>query len=116
MTKDLSNCCKAPLKESPCMRDGQTIPMICSRCNEDCGLDVQIPIQNYTWEDSYPLNTFAGQTKQELITLISRIEQEARADIAQECYLQCLAVECGEGECAEAIRTKFPDLVTNYEI
>ncbi len=31
----------------------------------------------------------------------------ARADVAQQCYLECLAVECGEGECARAIRTKF---------
>lgn len=28
---------------------------------------------------------------------------------------ECLAVECGEGECARAIATKFPDLVTRYE-
>lgn len=33
----------------------------------------------------------------------------------QECYNQCVAVECGEGECAKAIRTKFPDFVTKYE-
>ena len=26
---------------------------------------------------------------------------------AQECYLQCLAAECGEGPCAEAIKEKF---------
>jgi len=32
---------------------------------------------------------------------------EIKEDTAQEAYLQCLAVECGEGECAEAIRTKF---------
>jgi len=34
-------------------------------------------------------------------------EKRVRANTAQECYLQCLAVECGEGECGEAIRTKF---------
>lgn len=33
--------------------------------------------------------------------------KEAKRKVAQECYLQCLAVECGEGECAQTIRTKF---------
>ena len=28
-------------------------------------------------------------------------------DVIMECYLQCLAVECGEGECAKAIKSKF---------
>ena len=28
-------------------------------------------------------------------------------DTAQQAYLECLAVECGEGECARAIRTKL---------
>lgn len=32
-----------------------------------------------------------------------------------ECYLQCLAVECGEGECARAIRTKFPHIIKKYK-
>lgn len=38
-----------------------------------------------------------------------------RMHIAQECYLQCLAVECGEGECADAIATKFPEYVTRIK-
>jgi len=29
---------------------------------------------------------------------------------AQECYLECIAVECGEGECAKAIATKYPSV------
>jgi len=33
----------------------------------------------------------------------------------QECYLQCLAAECGEGECADAIATKFPNDVSRYQ-
>lgn len=37
------------------------------------------------------------------------------ADVVQECYLQCLVIECGEGECALAIATKFPDLVSRHE-
>jgi len=37
------------------------------------------------------------------------------ADIVQECYLQCLAVEQGEGECSRAIRTKYPELVRGDE-
>lgn len=37
-----------------------------------------------------------------------------RSDVANECYLQCLAVESGEGECAEAIRQKFPEYITKY--
>jgi len=28
-------------------------------------------------------------------------------DTAQECYLECLAVECGHGECSEAINSKY---------
>lgn len=34
------------------------------------------------------------------------------ANVVQECYLQCLVIEQGEGECAEAIATKFPELVS----
>ena len=36
-------------------------------------------------------------------------------DRTQECYLQCLAAECGEGECADAIATKFPNDVSRYQ-
>lgn len=43
---------------------------------------------------------------------IADFKKEIEADAVNECYLQCLAVECGEGECALAIRTKFPDLIT----
>lgn len=42
------------------------------------------------------------------------IKIEKEASIAQECYLQCLVIEQGEGECAEAIATKFPELVSRY--
>ena len=35
--------------------------------------------------------------------LITKIVQET----AQECYLECLAVECGHGECSEAIDSKY---------
>jgi hypothetical protein len=38
-----------------------------------------------------------------------------RMHIAQECYLQCLAVESGEGECAEAIATRFPEYITRIK-
>lgn len=34
------------------------------------------------------------------------IEQKV-LETAQEAYLECLREECGEGPCAEAIRTKF---------
>lgn len=34
--------------------------------------------------------------------------------IAQECYLQCLAVECGEEQCAEAIAETFP-FISRYQ-
>ena len=43
-------------------------------------------------------------------------EVKAKANAVQECYLQCLAVECGEGECAEAIRTKFPEFIKESTI
>jgi hypothetical protein len=46
---------------------------------------------------------------------IAKFKLEIESDIAQECYLQCLAVECGEGECARAIRTKFPNLISAHE-
>jgi hypothetical protein len=47
---------------------------------------------------------------------IERLLARARADIAQECYLQCLAVECGEGKCAKAVATKFPELVSRLKV
>lgn len=49
----LSNCCKAPLKEFPNARRGQTIPMQCSKCDKDCGLDVQEPIQKPAWLEGH---------------------------------------------------------------
>lgn len=38
----------------------------------------------------------------------------AQKNIAQECYNQCLAVECGHGECCEAIYSRMTDLVSKY--
>lgn len=42
-----------------------------------------------------------------LCDLIQSEVAKEREKIAQQAYLECLAVECGEGECARAIRTKF---------
>jgi len=42
-----------------------------------------------------------------LIEDIKNKIKEHEKNVAQECYLQCLVVECGEGECAEAIKSKF---------
>ena len=67
--------------------------------------DVVTSYHDYQWKE---LAT-------ELLDLIERERAQARADVANECYLQCLAAECGEGECAEAIRTKFTDLITQYQ-
>ncbi len=33
--------------------------------------------------------------------------QQIKRDTAQEAYLECVREECGEGQCAEAIKTKF---------
>lgn len=63
-------------------------------------LIIQDTTKQETWE----------VTIDELLNMLRR-EQNA----IQECYLQCLAVECGEGECAEAIATKFPEYVSRYE-
>lgn len=41
--------------------------------------------------------------------------KDVLADIVQQCYLECIAVECGEGECAKAIATKFPKLVSRLK-
>jgi len=46
------------------------------------------------------------------IEIPREIVEQIESNIAQQCYLECLAVECGEGECAEAIASKFPDLVS----
>lgn len=35
-------------------------------------------------------------------------------DTAMQCYLECLAVECGEGECSKSIRLKY-NLNTNHD-
>ena len=39
-----------------------------------------------------------------------RCNPNSTKNIAQECYNQCLAVECGEGECGRAIAEKFPSV------
>jgi hypothetical protein len=33
--------------------------------------------------------------------------EKAVSDTAMQAYLECLAVECGEGECARAVASKF---------
>ena len=38
---------------------------------------------------------------------IEKFQKIEREKTAQLCYLECLAVECGEGECAKAIKEKF---------
>lgn len=55
------------------------------------------------------------EVKEEMIE--STAEQTPdKQSIAQECYNQCLVVECGEGECAEAIATRFPKFVNRIEV
>lgn len=39
--------------------------------------------------------------------MLMSLLEEVRLETAQEAYLECLREECGEGPCAEAIRTKF---------
>lgn len=43
----------------------------------------------------------------ELWDFIQSEKTKSFKDGMQEAYLQCLAVECGEGECAIAIKTKL---------
>ncbi len=43
----------------------------------------------------------------EIANLLVKAQQEAQNNTAMQCYLECLAVECGEGECSRAIVTKF---------
>lgn len=43
----------------------------------------------------------------EALKQIADVVGKAQKETAQDCYLQCLAVESGEGECALAIKTKF---------
>jgi hypothetical protein len=51
----------------------------------------------------------------EVYDWIEKAKKQAQKDIAQQCYLECLAAECGHGECAESIYSKFPDMITKYE-
>lgn len=46
---------------------------------------------------------------------VEGVVAESQKEIAQDCYLQCIAAESGEGECGEAIATKYPDLVSRIE-
>lgn len=61
-------------------------------------------------------NDKTGKDGLELIrrfdSIIDNYKIKWQAEVAQECYLECLAVECGEGECATAIATKFPNLIS----
>lgn len=56
------------------------------------------------------MNTLQQEPVQVSLSIDERdaiIRSEERLETAQQCYLECLAVECGEGECARAVRTKF---------
>lgn len=63
--------------------------------------------------DWYTMNAYSEKRKpgskhlEDIKAFLATELERQRQEIAQECYLQCLAVECGEGECARAIRTKF---------
>lgn len=114
-----SDCCKAPITSGG---DARTSFYVCTECQRACDVYVPYesvrrlpeqtepdPTQKPKWLDDHACAFNDGNCTCECF-------KKAYEDAVQECYLQCLAVECGEGECAEAIRTKFPDLVTKYEI
>lgn len=46
-------------------------------------------------------------TKQAAISELVVLIEKERSDAIQECYLQSLAVHCGDSECSEAIRSRF---------
>lgn len=52
--------------------------------------------------------TYGEKTPNEALRppFIEHVE-EVKKKVAYQAYLECLAVECEEGECARAIRTKF---------
>lgn len=49
----------------------------------------------------------AQQDKEHFKKMYHKQLELAEKRAAQEAYLECLREECGEGPCAEAIRTKF---------
>jgi len=51
------------------------------------------------------------QASEQIMTYVKTLIENKMRIVAQECYLACLAVESGEGECARAIATQFPDLI-----
>lgn len=53
------------------------------------------------------LENYKLHAQTEIINVCRQELNRAVEDTANEAYLQCLAVECGHGECAESIRTKF---------
>jgi len=64
----------------------------------------------------YTLLAYSEEVKHALECLWQHVEENyVPKDSIQECYLECLAVECGEGLCAEAIATKFPNYVTRLK-
>lgn len=69
------------------------------------------PIKNGICEEIIPNGDDIRNMK---FAVAKEIEQIIK-DRTQECYLQCLAAECGEGKCADAIATKFPNDVSRYQ-
>lgn len=72
----------------------------------------EIPLLESEYEEESDLSYLAGQAhfKQRIRSFL----KGKITDIVQECYLQCLAVECGEGQCAEAIVETFP-FISRYQ-
>ncbi len=46
-------------------------------------------------------------SSQKIENLVQQYLSDIKKNVAEQCYLECLAVECGEGECTKAIKAKF---------
>jgi len=72
---------------------------------------------NRFWHDEKELDKWLDEIELFVKENTALQQKQACLKTAQECYLECLAVECGEGECARAIRMKFdlPKVVAVFE-
>ena len=83
-----SKCCKSSFHISTA--DEGTSCWICSKCQNPRDPDSE-PTQEL-WQDAYPLSTFTGETKRELVELIHKVGEQREAAMLKECVAETITI------------------------
>ena len=87
-TLELSSCCKSSFHVSTA--DEGTSCWMCSKYNNPCD-PYSEPTQEL-WQDAYPLSTFTGETKRELVELIHKVGEQRESAMLQKCVAEVITI------------------------